>query len=226
MKKMIKILFLSLLTLAVSTPITPTKAAGYHKEECSYYLSKPKIAEIQMSYNTLKLKVSCSKGVSGITIQGFNEDGHVIRRDIAKEKLNNWITEKLDTGIKYILNIYSYEECVCGYRVYSEPTTLNVQLQLKNPKNFSVTMNNYNTKTYTLSWSKVSGAHGYNVYRAKGINSTYKKVYSLKTTSKTVKTKNDYTYAIRAYRKVNNKYVYSSYSYVEASWNKMIWATW
>lgn len=58
-----------------------------------------------------------------------------------------------------------------------------------------------------VQWNKVAGSHGYVVYRAKS-GGTYRKIGTTKATSYTVK--KGYNYKVRAYRKVNGKYYYSS----------------
>ena len=69
-----------------------------------------------------------------------------------------------------------------------------------------VSIGSYNGK---LQWGAIKGAQGYAVYRAKD-GGTYKKIATTKTTSYGLK--KGYTYKVRAYRKVNGKYYYSSYS--------------
>ncbi|MGN0468598.1 MAG: fibronectin type III domain-containing protein, partial [Acutalibacteraceae bacterium] len=66
-----------------------------------------------------------------------------------------------------------------------------------------------------LSWSKVSGANGYVVY--KYIDKTKKYVVVGKTTStsmtiKSLKGKTTYKFAVKAYKKTSNVTAYSSYS--------------
>lgn len=58
--------------------------------------------------------------------------------------------------------------------------------------------------TAKLSWSKVSGAKGYEIYRATSRNGTYKKVATTGKTSyqdKGLSSKNTYYYKVRAYKK-------------------------
>ena len=78
-------------------------------------------------------------------------------------------------------------------------------------------------KQVALKWKKVSGASGYQVYRANSKNGKYTLVASIKKgstvsyTNKNLKAGKIYYYKVRAYRTVNNKKVYSSYSAVKAA---------
>lgn len=66
-----------------------------------------------------------------------------------------------------------------------------------------------------LSWTKVSGATGYEVYRATSKNGTYTKVATVKTrsyTNKKLKSGKTYYYKVRAYKKKGNTTVYGALS--------------
>ena len=65
-------------------------------------------------------------------------------------------------------------------------------------------------KTVKLTWSKVAGAKGYEVYRATGRNGTYKKVATTNRTSyqdKNLSSGKTYYYKVRAYKRKGNKTV-------------------
>lgn len=78
------------------------------------------------------------------------------------------------------------------------------------------------SKTATVKWEKVSGASGYEIYRATSKNGKYQKVTTVKkggtTSYKNTKLKKGktYYYKVRAYRTVNGKKVYGAYSEVKA----------
>ncbi len=79
----------------------------------------------------------------------------------------------------------------------------------------------------TLSYSKVSGALGYRIYRASKPDGTYEYVGSSKTlsfTDKGLKYNKAYYYRVRAYADINEKKEYSKYSNivsVDATFNKV-----
>ncbi len=77
------------------------------------------------------------------------------------------------------------------------------------------------SKKAYVKWKKVSGASGYEVYRATSKTGKYIKVKTLtsgNTTSYTntkLASKKGYYYKVRAYRTVNGNKVYSSYSSIK-----------
>lgn len=73
-------------------------------------------------------------------------------------------------------------------------------------------------KKNVLSWKKVSGAEGYQVYRANGKKGAFKLLKSLKKnkyTDKKAKAGKTYRYKVRAYKTANGKKVYGKYSAVK-----------
>jgi uncharacterized repeat protein (TIGR02543 family) len=74
-----------------------------------------------------------------------------------------------------------------------------------------------------ISWAKVSGALGYELYRATSSSGTYSKISTISSgstltfTNTNITTGKNYYYKIRAYRTVNGVKVYSSYSSVTNS---------
>lgn len=97
----------------------------------------------------------------------------------------------------------------CGGRIkYTIP-----KLTLKTPSGFKAKSYSYNK--VKLSWSKVSGASDYVIYKKSGKSWKYVKAVSSKTTSYTVsglKTGSKYTYSVRARVKSGSKSAYSAYA--------------
>ena len=77
-----------------------------------------------------------------------------------------------------------------------------------------------NAKNVKLTWSKVKGANGYEIYRSNSKDGKYQKVKTISKGGTTsykdgkLKKSTTYYYKIRAYRKVDGKKVYGSYSSV------------
>lgn len=74
-------------------------------------------------------------------------------------------------------------------------------------------------KYAVIKYKKVKNAHGYEIYRSTKKKSGYKKITDTKKTSyknKKLKSKKKYYYKVRAYRIVNGKKYYSSYSSVKS----------
>ena len=76
-------------------------------------------------------------------------------------------------------------------------------------------------KTAKITWKKVSGVTGYQIYRSTKKNSGYKRVKTItKTSTKTflnkkLKSKKTYYYKLRSFKVVNNKRVYSDFSTIK-----------
>lgn len=77
-----------------------------------------------------------------------------------------------------------------------------------------------NAKNVKLTWSKVKGANGYEIYRSNSKDGKYQKVKTISKGGTTsykdgkLKKSTTYYYKIRVYRKVDRKKVYGSYSSV------------
>ena len=73
----------------------------------------------------------------------------------------------------------------------------------------------YSTANIKMSWTKVAGAAGYEVYRGDSKNGSYKLLKTVTTNSCTnsgLKAGSKYYYKVRAYKTVNGKKVYGAYS--------------
>lgn len=121
----------------------------------------------------------------------------------------------LTTGKTYYFKVRNYR-VENGKKVYSKYTKFTYTPQLQTPL-LNITVYSAKDKQYKAYWTKVAGATGYTLYRSKD-DGAYKKVVSTKKTEYYITTKHDYTYRIRAYRKVGTKNVYSPYCYADATW--------
>lgn len=86
------------------------------------------------------------------------------------------------------------------------------------PAQVSLTVKQTASKTVTLTWKKVSGADGYEIYRKTGASGTYSKIKTI-TSGSTLTYKNTgltvgkkYYYKVRAYDKQGSKTVRGKYS--------------
>ena len=84
------------------------------------------------------------------------------------------------------------------------------------PSPIKVRAKNCQEKRLKLTWKKVKGASGYQIYRYKASTKKYKKIATVgkKTLSwESEKTSKEQTYKIRAYKKKGKKKIYSRFSY-------------
>ncbi len=100
-------------------------------------------------------------------------------------------------------------------------TENNNKPQVKVAKVSSVKATNSKKKAVVIRWKKASGVNGYEVYRSNKKNGKYQKLTTLKKASKITYTdkkvtkKKTYYYKVRAYKVVDGKKVYGSYSAVK-----------
>lgn len=130
-----------------------------------------------------------------------------------KQGVESFTNKSLTCGKTYYYRIRGYK-VINGTKTYSKfGSVASAKPTLKEPA--KIDMEQLSTKnTYKVTWSKVTGAQYYQLYRSTSLNGTYKKVAttSSKTTYKKITTANDYYYKVRAYRVVNDKKVYSPFS--------------
>lgn len=101
---------------------------------------------------------------------------------------------------------------------FAENAKVTVKSTLKTP---SLTAKKASKTSIKLSWTKSSGASGYQIYKynpskKKYVKAATKSYRVCATTNKKLKRHRKHYYKIRAYRIVNGKYVYSSFSPVKS----------
>ena len=115
----------------------------------------------------------------------------------------------LTTNKTYYYKIRAYTGKNLIFSAYS--TSTNTKISFATPSNLKVTSKTYNS--ISLSWSKVEGAEGYEVWMATSKNGKYTKVNTTKATTfkhTNLSLNKTYYYKIRAY--TGNKKINSSYS--------------
>lgn len=169
--------------------------------------------------NTITLSWDRVKNAHGYEIYRYKNnakkaDGKIT---IAKNQKNTYTDKKLKSGTHYQYRIRSYyvrngkkiysnySAKISGITVLSTP-----QVKLKKAAKSGQAI---------LTWKKVNGASGYEIYRATSKNGKYKKIAtvkknSAKTTYKDRKLEKNkkYYYKVRAYKTVNKYKAYSKFS--------------
>ncbi len=161
-----------------------------------------------VKYNSLKLKW---------TKQGY-ADGYQIcdskSKVIKTVKTNSTTISGLTAGKTYKYKVRSYIRNADGTRSYGAfSSVLNATTKLRTPKVKVVS----NAKGQArISWSKVSGASGYEIYYKKSSGAKYKKLKTVNSpnirvcTVRGMKSGDRAYFRIRAFRKNGSKKVYSS----------------
>lgn len=162
-----------------------------------------------------------------ITWEDVEADGYYVYRcnksgsTIRKWRWNNSVTSFNDGGLTTGTTYY-YK--IKAYKVVDDVTYDGTYTSLKAAKPAlsrpgTPGVSRYSSSYVKVKWKGVSGESGYQVYRAKSKNGSYSRVASVKMTTssypyakiRTAKGKT-YYYKVRAYKKIGNRYVYSSFS--------------
>ena len=179
-------------------------------------LSKPTVKVSSNSYNSNKLSWNKVTGSSGYEVLRATSKTGTYKsvKTITSGSTVSYTDKSLATGTTYYYKVRAYRT-VDKKKVYSSySSVVSAKPVLKTP---SVKLTS-GSKKATIKWEKISGASGYEVYRAISKSGKYSKIKTI-TKNSTVSyvnsslTKNKtYYYKVRAYRTVNGKKIYSSYS--------------
>ncbi|MEH7417299.1 fibronectin type III domain-containing protein [Neobacillus drentensis] len=165
------------------------------------------------SYNNVNLTWTAASGVSGYEIYRSTSSTGTFTK-IASATGTSYNNSALNTGTTYYYKVRSYKTGTTT--AYSSFTpVVSVKPTLSTPASPKAVSSAYNS--IKTSWAAVSGANGYEVYRAASSTGTYTLVSSTTSTSFTntgLSTNQPYYYKIRAYRTVGTMKVYSSYTTV------------
>lgn len=177
--------------------------------------AKPVVTASKQTKSNIKLSWKKVSGATGYQVQIYKNKKWVT---IKTTSATSYTATKLSTATTYKFRVRAYKS-VKGTKTYgSYSATVTTTTKTSAP----VITVKAGTKKATVTWKKVKGATGYEVYRSRKKTSGYKKVATAKKAS-TVKftstklTKNKtYYFKVRTYRTVNGKKVYSDFSKVKS----------
>ena len=180
-------------------------------------LGKVKIATANSeSYSTIRVTWNKVSGANGYRVyRSTSKDGkYTAIGSTAKNSAVTFLDKKAVTGKTYYYKVRAYRN-VSGKKVYgSYSATEKAKAVLSAPSLSAGSA----SKTAVLEWSKVKGADGYQVYASDSQNGTYTRIKITKGTGATdesLLTGKTRYYKVRAYRKVNGKAVYGSFSKIK-----------
>ena len=167
------------------------------------------------AYNKIKITWSAVKGADGYEVYQYNSGTKKYSR-VATVTKTSYTRTGLKTGTKYTYKVRAYKNADKEklYSSYSKAASAKPALS----KAAGVKAKNSKGKKAAVSWKKVSGASGYEVYRSTKKKAGFKKITTIKKngtvkyTNKKLKKGKTYYYKIKAYRTVNSKKVYASFS--------------
>lgn len=166
------------------------------------------------SFNTVTLSWKSKKGATGYEIYRKKDNGEWTLLGDTTEL--SYKDETATPGYTYTYSVKGYrlQDSEKIYGAFNEKG-ITVTLSAKKPSLKEVTKGNFNE--VKISWKKVKGAKGYQIYR-KEKNSTWKKIATTKDlsfsdTDTTCGT--EYQYKIRAYRSYKGKKYYGKFSKIK-----------
>ena len=203
------------------TTINGSKVYGSYSSVVSAKpsLSKPTSKVSSLTYSSNKVTWNKISGASGYEVyRATSKSGTYSKvKTITSGSTLSYTNTGLTTGKTYYYKVRAYRY-VSGKKVYSSYSSIvSAKPSLSKP---SLYLSAGSKKAY-VKWSKISGASGYEIYRASSKNGYYSKVKTI-TSGKTTSYTNSkltrgktYYYKVRAYRYVSGKKVYSSYSSIK-----------
>ena len=119
--------------------------------------------------------------------------------------------KKLKAGTKYTYSVYAYKKSGSS-KITGKGKSKAFVTKPSKVKSVKTTAK---SKACKISWKKVSGASGYQVYMATSKKGKYKKIgdtKKLNLTKKSLKKGKTYYFKVRAYKTLNKKKTYGAYS--------------
>lgn len=167
------------------------------------------ISASKVTKNSVKLSWSPVDHAEGYAIYNGSN------RLVAKTQSTSYTVKKLSSmkSYKYRVRPYKISDGATYYGDFSN--TVSVVTLPSTPGSVKVKAGSRQAK---ISWKKVSGVTGYEVYRSTKKSSGYKRVTTIKKasttsyTNKKLSSKRKYYFKVRAYKTVNGKKLYSAYS--------------
>lgn len=224
-----------LVSMGMATPAgaLTAEASGLTMEDM---LSAPDAEAAAVAHNKIQISWYAEDENDGYEIYRSNaKDGTYNRvASIDDEFQDTWNDTKVKTGTRYYYKVrtFRYDEKDVldenGYYLDSETITtyssfsrvVSAVTELKKP---SLTAKYVGKTKVKLTWKKVNGASGYQIYKYNKNKGKYARVKTIKTgstknwTNKVAKTDSKAKYKIRAYKKVDGKNIYSVYSKVASA---------
>ena len=169
------------------------------------------------SYDTKSISMTWKKsiGVTGYEVyRATSKNGKYTK--IASTSSATYKNSKLKAGTKYYYKVRAYKT-VNKEKIYGNYSSVITMSTKTAAPSINVTAGKKQAK---ITWKKVAGATGYEVYMSTSKNGSYKKIKTAtsKSTSysKTKLTKGKkYFFKVKAYSKINGKKVYSNWSAVK-----------
>lgn len=175
----------------------------------------PKISGIVLqSACSATVKWSKGSGVNGYEVyRATSKSGKYTK--VKSTASTSFTNAKLAAGKTYYYRVRAYKK-TSGKTVYSAYSSVkSIKMQLRQVKLAA----NTTAATASLTWGKIPGASGYQVYRGATKGGAYAKIASPRTASFTnsnLAAGRTYYYKVRAFSKVSGKTYYGAFSAIQA----------
>ena len=186
----------------------------------TFYIVPKKVKGLKAKTQTtssITLSWSKSTGAAGYELYQYNSSKKKWQL-VTRTSSNSYKVKKLKTGTTYQFKVRAYKS-VSGKKYYS-PYSSALKWSTK-PVASKITSISSKSKKATMKWKKVSGVNGYEIYMSTSKNGKYSKVKTItkaktvKYTKSSLKKNKKYYFKVRAYKTVNGKKIYSSFSSVK-----------
>ena len=172
------------------------------------------VKAVSASANSVKVSWNAVSGATGYQVwRGTSSNGTFT--SLGTVTTTSKVSTALTTGKTYYYKVRAYKE-VNGTKKFGEYSAV-VSAVPKPAAPTGVKAVSASATSIKVSWSAVSGATGYEVYRCTTADGTYSKLGYVTTTSRncgSLKTGKTYYFKVRAYAEVNGTKIYSNYSTV------------
>lgn len=188
----------------------------------------PQVKQLKASSNSYNSNKVTWKAVSGAT--GYyvyykpSTTKNFSNKNRVKVTTNKFFHKGLKTGTSYDYKVVAY----CKGKKKTVTSVKSSAIVSATPKLSKPSLQSAKAgkKKVTITWNKVSGASGYEVYRSTKKSGGYKLVKTIKKgntvafTNTKLKKRTTYYYKVRAFRTQNSKRIYSKFSVVKSAKTK------
>ena len=218
--------------IPTATPAPPTPTVTPEPTQTPEPTPKPEFnpsakyklsTSVKTGSNRISFKWKQAKGADGYQIYQYNSKTKKYERmkTVLDPKVTSYTSKTLSYGTTYSFKIRAFQVNEDGKRTYGSFGPV-VKATTAPARPSSLTVKSSRKKEAAVSWKKVKGATGYQIYRSTSSKGTYKRIKTtmgnsaIKYTDKTVSSRRTYYYKVRAFS-VNSsgKRIYGNFTSVK-----------
>jgi len=171
------------------------------------------------SASSMKISWTTGAGITAYEVwYATSENGKYQQAKVTTD--TSYTQTDLDAGTTYYYKIRPYKT-ISDTKVYGDYTSVKSK-KLTVPTPMNVKLTNSSANSLKVSWTKVAGASGYEIYRATSKSGTYKKIETITSgttisyTNKSLTNGKTYYYKVCAYKTVDASNKYSDYCSIQS----------